>query len=50
MIGMINVLFEVLQMSKLSLGKVKDKNGHNLPALCITKQPKVTQKEMMLGY
>lgn len=49
MIGTINVLFEVLQMSKLSLGKVKDKNGHSLAALCITKKLKVPQKEMMLG-
>lgn len=50
MIGAINVLFEVSQMSKSSLEKVKDKNGPNLAALRITKQLKVPQKEMMLGH
>lgn len=44
MIGIINVLFEVLQMSKLRLKEVKKKNDDKLAALYITKQLKVAQK------
>lgn len=44
MIGIINVLFEVLQMSKLRLKEVKKKNDNKLAALYITKQLKVAQK------
>lgn len=44
---MINVLFEVLQMSKWRLREVKEKNGYKPTALYITKQSCTKRNNIM---